>query len=43
VLVDLDHIARFIVNANHSIMWAAVKATYGLPVAGRVLTWVHQR
>ena len=25
VLVRLDHVARFIVNVNHSVVWTAVK------------------
>jgi hypothetical protein len=28
VLVRLDHVASFIVNANHGIMWAAEKFAY---------------
>jgi hypothetical protein len=35
VLVRFDHIARFIVNANHSIMWAA--KNFAQPILGVLL------
>ncbi len=36
VLVRLDHVARFIVNANHSIMRSAVLAGVADCIAGSV-------
>jgi hypothetical protein len=35
VLVRLDHVARFIVNANHSVMWAAIMHRVADGVASR--------
>jgi len=42
VLVRLDHVVRFVVNANHSAMCAVVLGKRGVNCSSRLADWLHR-